>query len=305
MNVLNLLKKVGCICLTLLLVTPFISCDSSDDSIRFGMITDLHFAHRSQLNTRHYEDSKQKAEIAIQEFRKHDLDFVIELGDLKDMGVPPQKEETLSFLKEIEACLQTYGTPFYHVLGNHDMDNISKKEFLSQITNPGDANGKNYYCFIKKGIKFIVLDANYNADQSDYDAGNFNWEVALIPDEEMKWLEKELNSGDELIIIFCHQLLDSDSPLYKGLFVKNAKEVNELLVASKKVLAVFQGHHHAGNYSIQNGIHYFTLKGMIEGALSEKNSYAVVEIRPNGDILVDGFADCPDQILRRTSHNYN
>lgn len=303
MNFKKILNNGVRLCLTLLFVTQLTACDLSNHPVRFGMITDIHFAHRTQLNTRHYEDSKLKAELAIQEFKKHDLDFVIELGDLKDMGVQPQKEETLNFLREIEACLQTYGTPFYHVLGNHDMDNISKKEFLSNVTNPGDANGKSYYQFVKKGIKFIVLDANYNADQSDYDSGNFNWEVALIPDKEMKWLEKELQTGDEPVIVFCHQLLDSENDLYKGLFVKNAKAVNDLLVASKRVLAVFQGHHHEGSYSVQNGIHYFTLKGMIEGSLSDKNSYALVEVYPNGDILVDGFGDCSDQVLRRMSHN--
>ena len=301
MNYELILKKSVVFFVLALMGLKLVSCEKADESVRFGMITDLHFAHRANLNTRHYEESMQKTEIAIKEFKKHNLDFVIELGDLKDMSAQNKREETISFLTEIEACLQSYGAPFYHVLGNHDMDNISKQDFLSHITNPGEANGKSYYSFVKKGIKFIVLDANYNADQSDYDAGNFDWEVALIPDIEMEWLAEELKRGDEPVIIFCHQLLDSENQLYKGLFVQNAGEVNKLLVASKRVLAVFQGHHHAGSYSVQNGIHYFTLKGMIEGPLSENNSYALVEVLPNGDILVDGFANCPDQVLRRIS----
>ena len=295
----SILKAALSVCLFSFLSSMFTSCEPSKENIRFGMLTDLHFAHRNPLNTRYYEDSKTKAQIAIEEFKKHDLDFVIELGDLKDMGPTPNKEETIGFLKEIEACIQTYDGPIYHVLGNHDMDNISKKDFLDNISNPGEANGKSYYSFKKKGVKFIVLDANYNADQGDYDSGNFNWEVALIPDHEIKWLAEELKEGDEPIIIFCHQLLDNKSDIYKGVFVKNADEVNQLLIASKRVLAVFQGHHHLGNYAIQNNIHYYTQKGIIEGPLPENNSYALVEILPNGDILVDGFSKCEDKVMRR------
>lgn len=83
--------------------------------------------------------------------------------------------------------------------------------------------------------------------------------------------------------------------------IRNASDVNKLLVQSKRVLAVFQGHHHAGAYSIQDNIHYFTMNGIIEGNLPDSNSYAIVEIMPNGDILVDGYALCPDKILRNLS----
>ena len=68
-------------------------------------------------------------------------------------------------------------------------------------------------------------------------------------------MEKELREGIEPIIIFIHQLLDYQSGLYKGLYVLNANEVNRLLVKSKRVLAVFQGHHHAGNFSYMREFH--------------------------------------------------
>ena len=267
------------------------------EKVRFGIITDLHYADVESNNTRYYRDTKLKLKAALKDFEKSNLDFIIELGDLKDQNKIPDKNNTLSFLKEIEESLQSYHGEVYHVLGNHDMDSISKKEFLSNISNSGNTNGKSYYSFKKGGIKFIVLDANFNEDGSDYSMGNFNWEVALIPDNEILWLKNELKEGNEPVIIFIHQLLDNNNNLYKGLYVRNADQVNEILKESNKVLAVFQGHHHAGSYSLYNDIHYYTLKGMIEGAYPQHNSYAIIEISLNNDIILKGFGNISDKYM--------
>ncbi|MGI6572303.1 MAG: metallophosphoesterase [Fermentimonas sp.] len=283
----------------LFLSFQFVSCESSEENVKFGLITDVHYARCENIGNRNYDQSDDKVRIAMDEFKLHSLDFIIQLGDFKDQG--KTREETITFLKEINGVLDSYGKPIYHVLGNHDMDNISKKDFLSNITSPSECRGKNYYSFKVRGIKFIVLDANYRLDETDYDSGNYNWEEAMIPKHEMDWLSKELKDGDEPVVVFIHQLLDTDSNIYKGLYVHNAAEVNHLMIQSKRVLAVFQGHHHEGAYSIQDNIHYFTMKGMVEGKLPNSNSYAIVEIMPNGDILIDGYALCPDKILRNLS----
>lgn len=278
-------------------VSHLSGCSTTKDSIRFGLLTDIHFARREKAGNRYYSSSIDKVEIAIKEFNSQDLDFMIELGDLKDQGVKPNKEETLSFLNEIEKKLQTFNGDVYHVLGNHDMDSISKKDYLTHTSNPGAANEKKYYSFKKKGVKFIVLDANYREDQSDYDCGNFNWEEAVIPNHEIEWLKNELTEGKEPVIIFTHQLLDVNSGVYKGLYIRNAEQINQILIDSKRVLAVFQGHHHAGSYSLSNNIHYFTMSGIIEGDLPHDNTFAIVEILPNRNIEIKGFYNCQDRIL--------
>jgi len=55
------------------------------------------------------------------------------------------------------------------------------------------------------------------------------------------------------------------------------------------VLAVFQGHHHPGAYSFINGIHYYTLKAVVEGSGPENNAYAVVDVHPNLNLTVTGY----------------
>jgi alkaline phosphatase len=246
-------------------------------NVRFGLVTDLHYAKRDSVETRHYKQSIDKLNDAMRIFGENNLDFIVEIGDYKDMTADADREQSLSFIDEIETVFQQFDGPKYHVLGNHDMDCISKTDFLKHTSNSGKAKGKNHYSFIQKGVKFVVLDANFNEDGSDYDCGNFEWTKAYIPDNQKQWLANELNSKYP-VIVFVHQLFDYFSGLPEGLYIRNAMEVVKILEHRNNVLAVFQGHHHAGHHSFRNGIHYFTNKAMIEGSYPENNSFAIVEI---------------------------
>src|SRR5690606_7323448 len=119
----------------------------------------------------------------------------------------------------------------------HDMDNIDKKDFLNHTKNSGSAKGKSYYSFIRNGLKFIVLDANYNPDGSSYNNGNFDWKEAYIPKPQQEWLVKELQT-DSPVVVFLHQLLDLTQKPH-NVCVINASEIIEILENSNKVLAVF------------------------------------------------------------------
>ena len=265
--------------------------------VRFGLITDLHFAESPDKGSRYYSQSNQKLLSAIQIFNDSHPDFIIELGDFKDQDEPPEKSRTLAYLDEIEGVMRQFNGPVYHVLGNHDMDSISKRDFLAHTKNHGTADGKSYYSFTHRHIKFIVLDANCNEDGSDYNTGNFDWTYARIPDSQVQWLNKELAGGNNPVIVFVHQLLDWFSDVDESLYIKNAETVVETLEKSSRVLAVFQGHHHSGNYSYRNGIHYFTMNAAVEGNLPENNSFAMVEIDSELNIHIKGFYNCENRFL--------
>ena len=268
--------------------------------LRFGVITDSHYADREPSGTRYYRDSMLKMQEAIREFNRSGLDFVIELGDMKDTTVDAALEPTLRFLDAIEREFKRFDGPSYHVLGNHDMDCLTKEEFLAHTTNEGRTTGRSYYSFSANGYRCIVLDANFNLDGGPYSRGNFDWTKAMIPQEELEWLEQELAAhSKQPTLIFVHQMLDSFSTVSRKLCVSNAEKVVEVLERNEQVLAVIQGHHHPGHHSHRAGIHYLTLNGMIEKSAPEHNSYAIVEVMPDGDILVEGFRDCPDRVMRR------
>ncbi len=213
------------------------------------------------------------------------VDFLVELGDLKDEDGPPVESRTLQYLRTIEDVFQGFAGPRYHVLGNHDVDCISKGQFFQNVESTGIDPSRTYYSFDVRGLHCVVLDANYKADGADYDRGNFDWTDANIPRHELDWLRQDLATARGPVVVFVHQLLDGTGDLY----VNNAAEVRAVLQESRKVLAVFQGHHHAGAHSCIEGIPYYTLKGVVEGQGQENNSYAVVEVRPDRSLVVTGY----------------
>jgi predicted phosphodiesterase len=252
------------------------------DGVRFGLITDLHYADIPPRGTRQCRKSVAKLAECVATMNEQGADFLVELGDFKDQDTPPVEANTLRYLDTIEAVFRRFRGPRYHVLGNHDTDSLSKARFLAHVENSGIAPGESCYGFTVGGARFLVLDANYRADGSDYDRGNFDWTQAWLPPKELAWLRRELAAAQAPVVVFVHQPLDGYGPHT----VRNAAEVRQILRASRKVVAVFQGHNHAGGYHCLDGIHYCTLKAAVEG---EDNAYALVELMPDGRITVTGY----------------
>jgi predicted phosphodiesterase len=265
--------------------------------VRFGIVTDCHYADADTQGTRFYRESLDKLSECVDLMNTERVDFLIELGDFKDQDKPPVEQNTLSYLQAVEKVLKRYNGPAYHALGNHDMDSISKMQFLKRVENTKIDSNRSYYSFDSNGLHFIVLDANYRTDGTDYDHGNFDWTDANIPPKELNWLRKDLVAAPGAVIVFIHQLLDGTGSVY----VKNADQVRKILEASGKVLAVFQGHHHSGSYSNIAGIHYYTLKAVIEGHGPENNSYAIVEVHSDGSITVTGYRKAESTQLRKNA----
>jgi DNA repair exonuclease SbcCD nuclease subunit len=267
--------------------------------IRFGIFTDPHYAERDANINRYYRESLDKVSECIDLMNEQNVDFLIELGDLKDQGDPPKETETLQFLTTIEKELRRFDGPLYHVLGNHDHDSISKQQFLDAIKNDGFSNALNYYSFSKNSFHFIVLDANYTSQGKEYDHGNFDWTDAHIPDAQLRWLKKDLHENKRPTIVFIHHQLDSAAfeDNHKIHCPNNADTVRKILEDSGNVISVFQGHYHAGSLNKINNIYYCTLKAVVEGSGLENNNFAIVEIGEDLMIHIKGFRKTKSQDL--------
>ena len=254
-------------------------------TVRFGIVTDCHYADADTVGTRYYRDSLNKLTECVEVMNRQRVDFLVELGDFKDQNTPAVEQKTLLYLRAVESVFHKFNGPTYHVLGNHDADSLSKTQFLANIENTSINPTRTYYSFDYNGVHFIILDANYKSNGADYDHGNFDWTDANIPPAELQWLKQDLATSHGAVIVLIHQLLDGTGSYY----VKNAAEVRQVLEQSGKVLAVFQGHHHDGGYSRIKGIHYYTLKALVEGPGPENNSYVVVEVLLDMSIIVTGY----------------
>jgi hypothetical protein len=256
--------------------------DSADSNVTlcFGIVTDTHYADADPLGTRYYRESPAKLRECIALMNEKKVEFLCELGDFKDQANPPKEESTLRFLRDIENVFREFRGPRHHIIGNHDLDSISKKQFLS-VTR----DDSTYYSFDVAEFHFVVLDACFTSKGDDYDHGRFTWTDANISTTQMDWLADDLSKTNYPTIAFIHQNLDGEG----AVFVKNAEDVRKILQNSDKVRAVFQGHDHGGRHRVVNGIHYYTLKAVIEGSGEDNNAYAVVEIHKGGDMTVTGY----------------
>ncbi|MEJ2649041.1 MAG: metallophosphoesterase [Sedimentisphaerales bacterium] len=254
-------------------------------NLRFGIVTDSHYADADMRDNRYYRESTDKMLECVDLMNEQKVDFLIELGDFKDQDEPAVEERTISHLRTIEQTFQKFDGTTYHVLGNHDMDSISKEQFLENITNTKISAKSTWYSFDNKGIHFIVLDANFLSDGTPYDHGNFVWNETYIPQAQLSWLTDDLAATRLPSITFCHQQLGGRG----GTYVRNSQEVRNIFEQSGKVLAAFNGHEHNGGYASIEGIHYYTLKAVVDGSGSENSAYAIVEVLPDNNIIITGY----------------
>ncbi|MAF11297.1 alkaline phosphatase [Candidatus Poribacteria bacterium] len=248
------------------------------DDLTFGVITDAHYADRDTAGTRHYRDSKAKVRQAVDAFIEAEPAFCVHLGDLVDKGETVEAE--LSYLATIEAEYARFPGPRHYVFGNHDVATLTKAQYLENC-----AARERYYSFDGGGFHFVVLDACYNEDESDYEPGAFTWTETYIPTREREWLREDLAVTDLPTVVLAHQRLDGDDDPHG---VRNAALTREILEASGQVRAVFQGHDHRGAHNVIEGIDYVTLRAVVEGPGLENNAYTLVYLDVEGGIEIHG-----------------
>jgi predicted phosphodiesterase len=238
--------------------------------ISFGVFADCQYCDCETSNTRFYRNSLQKLENAVAHFNQNkNLEFVVNLGDLIDRDFA-----SFSPLKPI---LQKLNKPVYHLPGNHDFE--VEPHHLEKVPEELGLSAM-YYSMVKKGWMFVFLDGTeisvfsvnkenvklaekMSAKLKDEGKPNYHPWNGGIGKQQLNWLNNQLQlakSEDLNVAVFCHYpLLPFESHA-----LWNQKEVLSILANYSCVKLWMNGHNHAGNYAFQNGIHFITLKGMVE-----------------------------------------
>ena len=251
----------------------------------FGAIADCQYCNVPNRGSRQYSFSAGKLEECIKELNTHDLKFVIHLGDFIDRDYD-------SFDKVLPTY-QSLKMPAYHALGNHDFDVADK--WKSKVPKRMGMQAR-YYDFVLEDWHFIVLDGNdvsfhaYPKDSSEYREAEVYYQENKIQSpkwngavgkEQVAWMRKILEAAEvtaEKVVIYCHFPVYPADP--HNLW--NAEEIVSILEKFSCVKAYINGHNHKGAYGIKNGIHFLTLKGMVE---TEINAYSIISIHHNRLII--------------------
>jgi hypothetical protein len=109
----------------------------------------------------------------------------------------------------------------------------------------------------------------------------------------LNWLKQLLIDADQLklnVMLFCHFPVFPDN--VHNLW--NADIIASVIREFPCVKAYVNGHNHEGNYGRDAGVHYLTLKGMVD---THDTAYAIFDVQ-NKSIMVKGFGREKDRILQ-------
>ncbi|MDD4903338.1 MAG: metallophosphoesterase [Candidatus Bipolaricaulis sp.] len=284
------LAAIPVLLLTLLVIVgPFATSDSAE-VVRIGIVTDVH-VHDTNSPNEHKVMTGYEArlEAFVTAMVAWPADAVVSLGDLvngvfvmgAELGDPARIP---ALLDRAVSLLRSFPGPIHYVLGNHDVYNLSKSQFLVGTASPGT-----YYSFDLGAYHVVILDAQFNKTGQDYE--HVSWMVqGTIPAAELEWLRADLAATRKPTVVCVHQPLDvSFAMLAGGPPISNAPEVRAALVASGQVIAVFQGHTHDSTHTVMDGIHYITFAGMVDHDVPTPPSWAAVTLDPVArTIRIDG-----------------
>lgn len=273
--------------LKIVLITTFILMGTiysktTEAQIKIGVFADCQYCNCETAGNRYYRNSLIKLTDCISEFNHNkQIDFVVGLGDLIDRNY--------SSFDKVNAILNESKKEVFQVTGNHDLS--VEKEFIDKV--PKQLHLENtYYCFGKENWQFIFLDGNEITFQStnpkvveqaekivkqlsaEKKPNNKEWNGGMS-EIQIKWLEKQLKkakNSNKKVVLFCHYPL-----LPFGTHsLWNTEKVLSILNQYDCVKAWINGHNHAGNYAIKNGIHYITMHGMVD--TEKENAFSVVTL---------------------------
>lgn len=250
--------------------------------VKFALFADLHY------HERHQAASVENINEIMAYANKSGVDFVMQLGDFSSnwKGSP----------EAIKAYIENpYGLAAYGIYGNHDLQSaknsmetvtplLNNREVVwgtedTKINARGDVA---YYWFDVNGIRMVCLDTNYS-----YDPENDVWEhnqpnsYALkkgnikehsLGKAQIQWLRGVLNDAAEKeiqCIVYSHASF-MDLPYGTSPDKDEVRQMFNEVNAKRKgtVLAVFNGHRHATNAGVFDGIFFYDMNVALMGAWS-------------------------------------
>ncbi|NOY43002.1 MAG: alkaline phosphatase [Planctomycetes bacterium] len=234
----------------------------TDSLLRFGVIADVH----KDL----VYDADERLRVFIDEMTRQKVDFILQLGDF---CIPSPANR--GFLE----IWNSFVGPRYHVLGNHDTDigqSGRQQRYEREETVEYWGMESRYYSFDVKGIHAVVLDGN---DQGPKEEPWNRW----VADDQLAWLEKDLDQTDRPTIVFVHQSPERPNKggLENGAVVRQIMENANQKARRRKVIACFTGHHHRDYMRRIQGILYSQINSASYFWIGKK--YEVVRYGPEVD----------------------
>ncbi|MDP1732468.1 MAG: metallophosphoesterase [Devosia sp.] len=246
--------------------------------MKIAIITDIHHGPQS-----HTKEAGWDALAVIRDFIWHAgeqrADLVLDLGDrISDTSRDTDRQVTA----EVAEVFRTFHGPRYHVLGNHDVSNLTiedSEEILGQSMQSQVVDlGETRLILWQPGVKITV-------------GVGFPHVVPGLP-----WLVDALNADERPAIIATHVPLSGHSQIGNYYFESNPQYstypdhavVREAVEATGRAALWLSGHVHWNTVTNVRGVKHLTVQSVSERFTTYPNgaaAFAMLEIADGGFII--------------------
>lgn len=243
--------------------------------LRIGLIADLHYGHDrpTRQGTRALALLQDCIQDMNQEFR---ADLIFDLGDrIQDFSQVVDYKK----MEEVKGAYEALAAPVYFLLGNHDLRYLTKQDNRTIL---GQTVG--YRSFEYEGYRFFLLDGQ------DPTIEGIGGAISRVQLGQFRIdLEKSSLPG----IVLVHQPLNDQgiegNPLFQDIedlaYISNRQGVLEIILASKGIIGVINGHVHWAREEHIQGISFISVPSFIESWQEDQKpqlGYAKVWLNPLG-----------------------
>ena len=241
------------------------------NKLKMVFFSDLHYAPELPINNGSKIERKLilKAEPILNSLIKEineniKPDIVINLGDsVEDFN---DKQKDLVNLKYIWNKYQSIKPKFVSCVGNHDLRSMDSRCEVEEIFGYKHST----FSFTENGLHFVILGTYVNNKMGTAEGGIFK--TQFISEEDLNWLEKDLNNNEIPTIICLHFGVAEDDMKNNWWFescpetalLGNRVELKNILKKHKSILGVFSGHQHWTKHIVEDNIDYHILGSLTE-----------------------------------------
>jgi 3',5'-cyclic-AMP phosphodiesterase len=240
-------------------------------SLKIAVITDIHHGPISHTKAEGWQGLP-----VIERFVEHAVsskaDLMLDLGDhISDVN----RDLDGKHMAEVVSILSRYDGPRYHLLGNHDVVNLSVEEneeiFGMSLASREVDLGDHRLILWQPGVKF--------SEETGFSPTGIH----------LEWLTDTLSSGHNPAIVATHVPVSGLSQVGNYYFENRPhlatypdhKVIREAAEATGKVCLWLSGHIHRNTITAVRGIQYATIQSMSEHATTlpkAAESFADVEV---------------------------
>lgn len=227
-------------------------------------ITDCHlFADTSTLIKDINTYESLRAVLSDIKNKHSDADVLFVTGDLS-------QDETIESYAVLKQLLDEHGTPYYWILGNHDITAAELKlEFPDIPLSPFNIE--------RDAWNLIYLNSKLDGEVK-----------GALGDEQLAWLSKQLSENQNNTLLFLHHpITDTNSEAMNEHMLVEQEALNALIKQHAHIKAIFHGHLH---HEMQSKVHQADVyccpstgyQYRLDFSIDDKApGYRIIELREN------------------------